>query len=159
MFKGMTVTGAVLGLAILAGAATGQDAAQKALVDATKARHAQMGLYSFNLGILGAMAKGEVPYDAAAASAAAGNLAALAQLDQTHIWPEGSDELGVDGSRAMAEIWENMPDVMAKNDDLVTAAKAMEGAAGTDLASLQAAMGPVGEACGACHKAYRVPSN
>ncbi|MEE4346330.1 MAG: cytochrome c, partial [Paracoccaceae bacterium] len=46
-----------------------------------------------------------------------------------------------------------------KNDDLVTAAKAMEGAAGTDLASLQAAMGPVGEACGACHKAYRVPSN
>jgi cytochrome c556 len=159
MFKGMTVTGAVLGLAILAGAATGQDATQKALADATKARHAQMDLYSFNLGILGGMAKGEVPYDSAAASAAAGNLAALAQLDQTHIWPEGSDELGVDGSRAMAEIWENMPDVMAKSDDLVTAAKAMEMAAGTDLASLQAAMGPVGAACGACHKAYRVPSN
>ncbi|HEY9021611.1 MAG: cytochrome c [Paracoccaceae bacterium] len=159
MFKGMTVVGTVLGLAILAGAASGQDAAQKALADATKARQAQMQLYAFNLGLLGGMAKGEVPYDATAASAAAGNLASLAQLDQSRLWPEGSDEMGVEGSKVMAELWQNMPDVMSKGADLVTAATAMEVAAGTDLASLQAAMGPLGGACGACHKAYRVPSN
>ena len=159
MFKGMTVVGTVLGLAILAGAASGQDAAQKALADATKARQAQMQLYAFNLGLLGGMSKGEVPYDATAASAAAGNLASLAQLDQSRLWPEGSDEMGVEGSKVMAELWQNMPDVMSKGADLVTAATAMEVAAGTDLASLQAAMGPLGGACGACHKAYRVPSN
>ncbi|OZB14772.1 MAG: hypothetical protein B7X55_10720 [Rhodobacterales bacterium 34-62-10] len=159
MFKGMTVVGTVLGLAILAGAASGQDAAQKALADATKARQAQMQLYAFNLGLLGGMAKGEVPYDAAAATAAAGNLSSLAQLDQSRLWPEGSDEMGVDGSKALAAVWENLPDVMAKGADLVTAAAAMEVAAGTDLASLQASMGALGGACGACHKAYRVPSN
>lgn len=159
MFKGMTVVGTVLGLAILAGAASGQDAAQKALNDATKARQAQMQLYAFNLGLLGGMAKGEVPYDAAAATAAAGNLASLAQLDQSRIWLEGSDEMGVDGSKALPAIWENIPDVMSKATDLVTAAKAMQASAGTDLASLQASMGTLGGACGACHKAYRVPSN
>lgn len=159
MFKGMTVVGTVLGLAILAGAASGQDAAQKALNDATKARQAQMQLYAFNLGLLGGMAKGEVPYDAAAATAAAGNLASLAQLDQSRIWLEGSDEMGVDGSKALPAIWENIPDVMSKATDLVTAATAMQAAAGTDLASLQASMGALGGACGACHKAYRVPSN
>ena len=67
--------------------------------------------------------------------------------------------MGVEGSKVVAELWQNMPDVMSKGADLVTAATAMEVAAGTDLASLQAAMGPLGGACGACHKAYRVPSN
>ena len=159
MFKGMAVIGTVLGLAVLAGAASSQDASQKALADATKARQAQMQLYAFNLGLLGGMAKGEVPYDAAAATGAAGNLASLARLDQSRLWPEGSDEMGVDGSKALPAIWENIPDVMSKGADLVTAATAMEAAAGTDLASLQGSMGALGGACGACHKAYRVPSN
>jgi len=33
----------------------------------------------------------------------------------------------------------------------------MADAAGFDLASLQAAMGPLGGACSDCHKAYRAP--
>ena len=159
MFKRFSAIGAILGLAIVASAATGQDAQQKALNDATKARQAQMQLYAFNLGQLGAMAKGEVAYDSAAASAAATNLASLARLDQSKLWPEGSDEMGVEGSRALPALWENLPDVMSKGSDLVTATTAMEAAAGTDLASLQAAMGAVGGAGGACHKAYRGPSN
>ena len=167
MTTGFKMLGVVLGLTIATGAAIGQDAADKALADATKARQAQMQLYAFNLGLLGGMAKGEIPYDGTSqarqllfrASAAAGNLLNLAQLDQTHIWPEGSDEMGVDGSKALPAIWENLPDVMAKNDDLVTAATAMDSAAGTDLASLQGAMGALGGACGACHKAYRVPNS
>lgn len=159
MTTGFKMLGVVLGLTIAAGTAIGQDAADKALADATKARQAQMQLYAFNLGLLGGMAKGEIPYEASAASAAAGNLLSLAQLDQSHIWPEGSDEMGVDGSKALPAIWENLPDVMAKNNDLVTAATAMDSAAGTDFASLQAAMGALGGACGACHKAYRVPNS
>ena len=69
---------------------------------AVTARKAHMQLYSFNLGTLGAMAKGEVEYDADAASAAAGNLAALAALSQRAYWVPGtsSDDLP-DESRAL----------------------------------------------------------
>ena len=55
--------------------------ADKAAEKAIGARKAQMQLYAFNISHLGAMAQGEVDYDAAAASAAANNLAALAALN------------------------------------------------------------------------------
>jgi cytochrome c556 len=158
MIRPMTMMSAALGLALVAGIASGQDA-DKALADATKARQAQMQLYAFNLGILGGMARGERPYEADVAVAAAGNLASLAGLDQSQIWPEGSDEMGVEGSRALPAAWENMADVMAKADDLAAAASAMQTAAGTDLAALQAAMGTLGGACSACHREYRVPNS
>ena len=35
------------------------------------------------------------------------------------------------------------------------AVRLTQGAAGTDLASLQGAMGGVGQACGSCHESYR----
>lgn len=159
MTKGFGFLGAVLGLAIAAGAATGQDAAEKALADATKARQAQMQLYAFNMGVLGGMARGEVDYDAEKAGAAAANLAALTKLDQSQLWPEGSDDMGVESSRALPALWENLPDVMSKGADLAAAAAAMEGAATQDQASLQAAMGAIGGACSACHRAYRVPNS
>lgn len=159
MTKGFGFLGAVLGLAIAAGAATGQDAAEKALADATKARQSQMQLYAFNLGVLGGMARGDVEYDAEKAGAAAANLAAVTRLDQSLIWPEGSDDMGVETSRALPALWDNLPDVMSKGATLAEAATAMESAATQDLASLQAAMGALGGACSACHQAYRVPNN
>ena len=63
---------------------------------AVKARKSHMQLYAHNLGILGAMAKGEAEYNADAASAAAGNLAAMTQLNQMSYWPQGTstDDLG-----------------------------------------------------------------
>jgi len=124
---------------------------------AVKARQAQMQLYGFNLGTLGAMAQENMPYDAAVASVAAKNLAALTQLDGSLLWPAGSDIDSIEGTRALPEIWTNFSDVVAKAQAVQGAAEAMADAAGTDLASLQAAMGPLGAACGACHKAYRAP--
>lgn len=126
---------------------------------AVKARVAIMQLYANNLGQLGAMAKGKTDYDAEAASKAAGNLALLVQLDQSTLWPQGTDNGSMDGTRALPALWENFPDVMAKGAALGEAATAMQAAAGTDLASLQAAMGGLGGACSACHKAYRAPAN
>ncbi len=123
------------------------------------ARHSLMGLYAFYLGQLGAMAKGEVDYDSEAAGAAAGNLAMLAKLDQSALWPEGTDSETVEGSRALPSIWSDMDGFRAKSDDLVNAAMAMEEAAATDLQSLQGAMRDVGAACGACHKDYRQPDD
>lgn len=124
---------------------------------AIKARQAQMQLYGFNLGTLGAMAQGNMPYDAATAAVAAKNLAALTHLDGAAMWPAGTDADSQFGTRALPGIWENFPDVGAKAQALQVAADAMAAAAGTDLAELQAAMGPLGGACGDCHKAYRAP--
>ena len=131
--------------------------AQSAVEGAIKARKAHMQLQAFNLGPLGAMAKGEMPYDAAVASAAAGNLTALVGMNMGRYWPEGSAQGQAEGTRALPAIWENGEDVMAKAAALNEAVTALNAAAGTDLASLQGAMGAVGEACGGCHEDYRAP--
>ena len=123
------------------------------------ARQAQMKLYAFNIGQLGAMAKGEMAYDAAAASAAAANLVTLTSLDDSKMWPPGSDSGADKASRAKAEIWSNFPDVMAKSQALKDAAAAMSAAAGTDLDGLRGAMGALGGACQGCHKPYREPQS
>lgn len=130
-------------------------ASHEAANPAVKARQAQMQLYAFNLGTLGAMAQEKIAYDGEAAAMAAKNLAALSHLDASAMWPAGTDADSLPGTRALPDIWANFPDVAEKAQALQVAADAMAEAAGTDLASLQAAMGPLGGACGGCHKSYR----
>lgn len=130
-----------------------------ALEAATKARKANMSMISYNTGILGAMAKGETPYDASVAAAAAENLSAAASMNRIVLWIEGSEQGAVPGSRAKTEIWSDAAGFEEDAMALETAAAAMVAAAGTDLDSLRAAMGPVGAACADCHKAYRGPQN
>ena len=72
-------------------------------------------------------------------------------------FPEGTAAGEVEGTRSKAEIWQTPDDFLAKAQALTDAAEAV--AATSDLAGQQAAMGPVGQACGACHEAYRVPDN
>ena len=138
--------------AVLGSAAIAQDASK-----AIEARQSVMKLYSHYLGKLGGMAKGNIEYDAESASNAAASLAALASLDQSAMWPQGSDmeTLGLDTTAALASIWTTYPAVAEKGEALSTAAAAMVDAAGTDLASLQAAMGAVGQSCSGCHKEFR----
>lgn len=126
---------------------------------AVKARTSIMQLYAFNLGTLGAMAKGEMDYNAEAATSAANNLVTLTQIDQSAMWPAGSDSDSDPNSRALPSMWQNFPDVMAKGAAMSEAAVAMQAAAGQDLDALRAAIGGVGGACSACHKAYRVPDS
>lgn len=121
------------------------------------ARQSIMRLYVFNIGQLAAMAKGEMDYDSARAAAAAGNLASLAKLDQSWMWPEGSDNFSVDNTRAMPELWENMTDAQSKQMALIAATDTLAAVAGDGLDAVRANLGPVGQACGACHKAYRQP--
>jgi len=151
-----TIIGAALALAILAPAAIAQSPFENEL----KARQGEMRLRAFNLGILGAMAKGTVEYDAKAASAAAQNLKLLSMLDASALWPAGSDA-GALGDRTTAspDIWANFPKVSEAAKAYVVAADAMAEAAGKDLASLQGAIGDVGKSCGTCHKPFRVQKN
>jgi cytochrome c556 len=147
---------ALLASALLAGTAIAQDANP-----AIGARKAHMGLQAFNLGPLGLMARGERPYDAETASALAADLVALSGMLSgpafALYFPEGTAAGEVEGTRAKAEIWQTPDDFVAKAQALTDAASAL--AATSDLAGLQGAMGPVGQACGACHEAYRVPNN
>ena len=143
---------------LVVAATIGTAIAQQNINPAVNARQSVMQLYAYNLTTLGAMAKGDIDYDAAIASGAAGNLAALSTLDQSTFWPMGSDNGNDPDTRALPALWENFPDVGAKAGDLVNAAAARQDAAGQDLASLRGAMGALGGACAACHKAYRAPA-
>ncbi len=122
-----------------------------------KARQGIMAYRAVQLGTLGAMAKGEAEYDAEAAQKAADNLLVAVSVDTSMLWPKGSDHDAVPESQALAKIWEDGSDIGDKGKAAIEAATAMQAAAGTGLDPLKAAMGKVGESCGACHKAYRVP--
>lgn len=123
---------------------------------AVKARKAEMTLRAFNLGQLGAMAKGQMEYNADVAKAAADNLKVLSSLNGMAMWPKGSDNVALgDKTNALPALWENFPKAIEATKALSAAVDVMADAAGKDLASLQGAMGPVGAACGSCHKQFR----
>lgn len=124
---------------------------------AVKARQSLMNLYAHYVGTLGAMAKGEVEYDAEKASGAANSLNLLtSELDQSSMWPPNSSnaELG-DETRALPVIWSTYPAISEKAKAMNEATAAMVQAAAVDLASLQGAMKALGGSCGGCHKEYR----
>lgn len=127
------------------------------LEGAVKARKGLMQLYGHNLGILGAMAKGEMEYNAETASAAAGNLMAYVQTNQGSLWPQGSDAGSMEGTRALAKMWETFPAVLENSKAMASSSVAMNAAAGNGLDALRGAIGDVGKACKGCHEAYRAP--
>ncbi|GGA20661.1 c-type cytochrome [Neptunicoccus cionae] len=123
---------------------------------AIKARQSLMQLYAFNLGQLGAMAKGTMEYNAESAQAAADNLLAAASMNQMAMWPEGTDNAAMPGkTAALPEIWSTYPKIAENGQALVAAAENMASVAGNDLDSLRGAMGDVGKSCGGCHKSFR----
>jgi cytochrome c556 len=150
---------AALSLTAHAGIALAESHSAKALSDAISARKAQMQLISYNMGLMGEMAKGNTAFDSATATAAARNLSAVAKLDRSILWLDGSVQGDVPDTRAKAEIWTDAAGFEADATDLETAAYALIAAAGTDLAALQAAMQTAGKTCSACHEAYRGPKN
>ena len=120
------------------------------------ARKAEMTLRAFNLGQLGAMAKGDMEYDAEVATAAANNLKILSSLDGMAMWPQGSDNVALgDRTKALPALWEEFPKVMVELEAFSAAVDALADAAGKDLDSLRGAMGPVGKSCGSCHGKFR----
>ena len=150
LLTGLTVAAITSTSVFAAGHSTGNKA-----VDA---RIAHMNLYSFNLGQLGAMAKGSMDFNADLATALASDLAALSSMSQAAYWPEGTSSDDVEGSRALAAGWEDPENAMKLAGGLAEASAALAEAAGT-LEGLQGAIGAVGGACGACHKATRGPAN
>ncbi len=154
MFSKLNMSVIAACLAVMAPAAYAQD-----VEGAIKARKAHMTLYSHHLGVLGDMAKGKTEYNAELASAVAGDLAKLSSMMQASYWPPGSDNSNHPNTRLLPKAWDNIQDIIKISQDMGAASAALADAAGGGLESLQAAIGPVGQSCGACHKPYRAPKN
>jgi cytochrome c556 len=131
--------------------------AEDPFADVVETRHGLMLQMAADLGKMGAMAKGDVPYDAALATKAASNVAAVASVLSMDQFPAGSENGKAAESYTLPAVWENTDDFLVKIAALNEAANAMKTAAGTDLDALKAGMGGLGGACGGCHKVYRKP--
>lgn len=137
-------------------AAFAQD--ESPFADAVEMRHGLMLQMATDLGTMGDMAKGKATYDAAAASKAAANVAAIASVLSMSQFPEGSENGKAEDSFALPAIWANSDDFIAKIADLNTAAGAMKDAAGSE-ATLKDGVAKLAAACSACHKDYRQPES
>jgi cytochrome c556 len=118
-------------------------------------RQAYMSILGYNVGILGAMTRGKMDYDADLAQAVAKNLSLAAQMNNGTMWPQGSDMGSNDNTVTKADLWANFADAGAYLSDLTDATQTLEMEAGKGLDSLNAAMGDVGKTCSGCHKQFR----
>ncbi len=121
------------------------------------ARQGMFKIMGLNVGVLGGMARGNIPYDAEAAQVAADNLVAVSGINPLNMFPAGSDNAALGTTRAKPEIWANVPDVGAKWAAFGEAAVAMQAAAGTGAEAIGPALGALGGTCQSCHEAYRGP--
>jgi cytochrome c556 len=158
MFKYLSI--AAVGVALVLGVTTqsGPAIAAEPFAKEIKARKAVMQLYSFNLGKLGAMAKGKMAYDAKKAQAAADNLAAVANLQSSAMWPKGSDNVALGKrTRAKPEAWTKYPMIAPHGKALKAATAKMASVAGNGVDAIKANMKAIGMSCGGCHKIARGP--
>jgi len=123
--------------------------------DALEARHGYMKMLAINMGTLAAMAKGEMEYDEAAASAAGANIEALTGYDAAALFVEGTAAGEIAESEALPAIWQNPEGFRQKfagmGEAAAGAAEALKGGQGN--------VGPVvaklGGSCKACHDDFR----
>jgi len=128
------------------------DAGDKAI----NARQGFMQLVLWNAGPLFGMAKGEVAYDAAAASARAANLTALTQYNFPELLLDGTSKADRPGkTRALPDIMADRAKFQATFERLGAAVATVAAEAGKGQAELAAAVGAMGKVCGDCHNSFR----
>lgn len=116
-------------------------------------RQSYFTLVAMNFGPIGAMVKGEIPWDDARVAMLADELAALASMDVSRAFGPGSDK---GTTRAKPTIWENPDDFAAKLADMQEAVAGLQAAAGSgDRVAIAEATGATGESCKACHDEYK----
>lgn len=116
-------------------------------------RQSYFALLGSNFGPIGAMVKGEMPWDQEQLQGFADDFAAVASLNILRGFPEGA-ERGT--TRAKLEIWENQDDFASKFDDMEAAVTTLQTTvAGGDRGAIGKQVGAVGEACKACHDDYK----
>ena len=128
--------------------------ASAASADPIADRQALMKANGKAAGQLGAIAKGEAPFDAAAVLAALTTINDDAQkLDVATLFPAGSDK---GDTTASPKIWEDMAGFQAKVDKFKTDAAAALAAPPADVDGVKATLGVLGQNCGGCHETFRI---
>ena len=127
-----------------------------ALADEIADRQAIMKNNGRAIGQLGAILKGEKPFDQTVVDAALKTLADDAQKFDVKLFPETSKTGG--DTEASPKIWEDAAGFKTKISDftaVVTEAKAKI----KDADSLKTVFPTIGKACGGCHETFRVKNS
>ena len=120
--------------------------------DAVKYRQSALSLTGTHVSRIGAVVKGEKPYDKAAVERDAALVETLSRLPFT-AFPAGSD---LANSKARPEIWKEQDKFKAAADKFQSEASKLSAAAKTgDLGMIKTAFGAVGQSCKACHDDFR----
>lgn len=145
-----TFTGLVL-TTLLAIPFTAQ--AQFAKVEnAVKYRKAAFSLMNTHFGRVGAVVKGENPYDKAALEADVAVVEMMSKLP----WPAFVPGSNTADSKAKPEIWKEQEKFKAASEKMQSEVTRLSTAAKSgDLGAIKTAFGAVGQSCKACHDNYR----
>ena len=139
-----------------AAAARGAGAAQAQFAkpeDAIKYRQGAFTVMAAHFGRIGAVAKGAVPFDAAAVQSNAAIVEQMARLPWAGFGP-GTDQ-GRE-NRAKPEIWTNNAKFQEVAKRLEAETQKLSAAAKSgDLAQVKTAFGGVAQTCKACHDDFR----
>ena len=124
--------------------------------DFIEARAGYMKMLAINMATLAGTAKGEIPFDQAAVTAAASNIEALSKYSTLPaLFVPGSGPADGKETEALPAVWDKPEDFAAKYTAFQTAAAG----AGEAVAGGPDALGPVlqklGGACKACHDDFR----
>lgn len=123
---------------------------------AIAARKGFMQVVVWEAGPLFGMARGDIPYDADAASAHAAKLQTIVRYPWPELFLSGTSNADRgDKTRALPSIWEDRAKFEASFDELRSAADALVPEAGKGHAELGAAVQAIGRSCGNCHEAFR----
>jgi cytochrome c556 len=120
--------------------------------DAVKYRQSTFVVMAAHFSRVGAVVKGEKPYDKAAVEA---DLAVVEMMSRLpwHAFPQGSD---TPNSKAKAEVWQEQGDFKAAAEKNQAAIAKLVAAGKTgDLGTIKTAFGAAGQSCKACHDDFR----
>lgn len=147
---------AVVATSLTTGSVLAQEAAmnEKHAKAATKYRHALYTLVASNMGPLGGMAKGAIPFNQEVIETNAMRLEQLADMMADYVKVD-TRKFDVD-TEAKDEIWENWSDFEGKISALKSAAANLQTvAAAGDESKFAQAIGKVGGTCKSCHDDYK----
>jgi cytochrome c556 len=120
--------------------------------DAVKYRQSVLTVMANHFGRVGAVVKGEKPYDKAAVEADVAVIEMMAKLPWS-AFPPGSD---TPNDKAKPEIWQEPAKFKESSDKLqADVAKLSAAAKSGDLNAIKTAFGATGQTCKACHDKFR----
>ncbi|MFQ3249934.1 MAG: cytochrome c556 [Glaciecola sp.] len=128
---------------------------QKQADTAVQFRQAVLQLVRSNMGPLGAMAKGQIEYDAEVMNKNALRIEQLAtMMDDYFALDTRKFEVKTEASD---KIWEEMEDFSSKSHDMINAAANLQKVAtAKDVDNYRKAIGDLGATCKACHDKFKI---